>query len=271
MHTNRVLEFNPFQPRRSVLFSSANEQKGSKFTRIENPEEFENPENPERCSLQSSLNPPSKKKKRRLPGETLLKKYALQIQQKKKIKMSTDSIVPESTQPILPESTMTGGGDDNDEEVEEKTKTAQPEPSITTLDSLHVLLEHLMKSILRGGTKDNPRKVVVEARQVLMNSFLPVLQLSQRFKSLSTEDEVKTFVSAASEQIANAMDELLGISDMKEETVVKLQKGLSRALSKNSRQDRSKATKAIKQVANKTGRSIQKSFGGPPVSRITRR
>jgi hypothetical protein len=276
MHTNRNFELNLFQPRRSVASSFVNEQKGAKYTKIENPEEFENPEH---GTLQTNLIPPSKKKKRRLPGETLLKKYALQYQQKKKFKMSTDSNDLQRTTSILPENTMTGSGaggaehDDTDQEeaVEEKKTVQVSEQCITPLDALHVLIEHLMKAILRGSTKDNPRKAIAEARKILMNSFLPVLALSRDFKSLTTEDEVKSFVSAASEQVADAMEEILDNSEMKEETTSRLKKGLSRALSQNSKKSSSKVSQAIKQVANKTGRSIQKSLGGPPVSRLNKR
>lgn len=274
MHTNRFLEFNPFASRQSILVSSVNPStRPTSRIRIEDPEEFEVPE--QSGVTRVPIGPP-KKKKKRLPGESLIRKYASQYQNSKKINIMTTQ--SSEDQALVGEGvahTLQKEEEKNEEKEDEKEEDITETPEVPERCNMAhskcitILIDFLIKSILRGGTRDHPRAINTRAKKALFTKLIPVINSSNEFNELTTTQEVKSFARKMTEQILQALDDELDISpDTKTDLDKLLLVGLARIMVKGKSDQATTSTmiKSIRALANKTGRTLQKSLGGPPVS-----
>ncbi len=227
-----------------------------------------------------------KKKKKRLPGESLVRKYT---QDQQKLKMDTNENIENPPEP------MTGGcmtdqkcpcpssGETTSDVKKKKKKIGQKGrglgSSVLTAvgnavgipgvrQTLLTLVEFLVRAFLRG-TKLGTRGQVKKAKKILAESLTEAIDEIDISPDDSTSENMSRFSRAVSSNIGKKLAEVIQKEDVGEYESKKIHTGLIRILSKVAKgklnHGDASTQNAVKQVANRAGKGFVQRCGSNPV------
>lgn len=228
-----------------------------------------------------------KKKKRRLPGESLVRKYTLELQDLQNFIMDNNENIQNSHEDMkggcmdgkqCPTQSSCGENKNVNKKKKQRGRGigsaimsavsgASGSPGIKK--TIMVLVEFLVRALLRG-TKLGTRGQVKKAKKMLAEALTEAVDEVEISPDDTVTDNIKTISRSVADSIGKKLSKVVQSEDVGEYESKKINTGLSRILTKVAKgklkHGDASTDNAIKLVANRAGKGFTARCGRNPLN-----